>query len=375
MWRFANLYLVLFCLDSVVSLMDDIVLQFFDLYTLHTLRGLFAFLPFALSLPLYFLAGSMRGFPKRVILPMTVLQIWCGAFLALPLPVYLGMRNTNLLLSSIQFFMSFTAFVYLHQTTKKKTLFYSAPDFSHLAFGWKRMIGFIGTNIFVVVPLLTIYLALCLSLAASHLSRGFIHLETSGIFVEARTYTRQGRNLYLLPTFHVAESTFYSALTESLPKSNTAVLLEGVSDNRNLIQTEFSYRQLAHRFRLEAQDNRIFSARHVAKRCDVDISHFSPETRLFLNAAGRFMQRWLSGNHLMALTQDMLSPRPDPGLLWQDLVEMRNRRLLTCIHEFIQEYDNLLIPWGAAHMPGLEKEILKWGATLKSSKRVRVLSW
>jgi hypothetical protein len=87
------------------------------------------------------------------------------------------------------------------------------------------------------------------------------------------------------------------------------------------------------------------------------------------------MQRWLSGKYLTVLTQDMLSPKPDPQLLWQDLVEMRNHRLLRCVREFMQEYDNLLIPWGAAHMPGLEKEILKWGATLKIRKRVRVMSW
>ena len=375
MWRVVNLYLVLFLLDSVVSLMDDVALQAFDIGTLHTLRGIFAFPPFALSLPLFLLAGSIRGFPKQTILPMTVFQIWCGVFLALPLPIYLGMENTNLLLSSTQLFMSITAFFYLHQTTDKKTWLYTESDFSRLVFGWKRMIGFVGANIVVVVPLLIIYLAVCLSLAAFHLSRGFILLNTKGIFVEARTYTYQDINLYLLPTVHVAESAFYSALIESLPESNTAVLLEGVTDNHDLIQTEFNYRELAKRFRLEAQDNRTFSVRHVAKRCDVDMSHFSPETRLFLNAVGRSMQRWLSGNPLMALTQGMSSPRPDPELLWQDLVEMRNRRLLMCIRRFMQEYDNLLIPWGAAHMPGLEKEILKWGATLKSRKRVRVLNW
>lgn len=375
MWRFANLYIVLFLFDGAISLMDDVAVHAFGVGALHALRGFFAFLPFALSFPLYFLAGSMPGFPKRIILPLTLFQIWCGIFLALPLPIYLGMQNTNLLLSSIQLFTSIIAFIYLHQTTKKKTWLYTEPDFSRLVFGWKRMLGFVGANIIVVVPLLTIYVATCIGLAASHLSRGFILLDTDGISVEARTYTHQGRNLYLLPTFHVAESPFYRTLIESLPESNTAVILEGVTDNHHLIQTGLSYRQLAHKFGLEAQDNRIFSIQHVVKRCDVDTSYFSPETRSFLNAASRSMQQWSSGTPLMALTESMLSPRPDPKLLWQDLVEMRNRRLLTCMHQFMQEYDNLLIPWGAAHMPGLEKEILKWGATLKNRKRVRVLSW
>lgn len=375
MWRFANLYFVLFLFDGAISLMDDVAALAFGSTTLHTLRGLFAFPPFVLSFPLYLLAGSMPGFPKRIVLPMTLFQIWCGIFLALPLPIYLGMKKTNLLVSSIQLFMSIIAFIYLHQTTKKKTWFYAEPDFNRLVFGWKRMFGFVGANIIVVVPFLTIYLAACVALGASHLSRGFILMDTDGISVEARTYTHQGRNLYLLPTFHVAESTFYRALIESLPESNTAVLLEGVTDNHQLIQTWLNYRQLAHKFGLEAQDNRIFSTPHVVKQCDVDTSYFSSETRSFLNAAGRSMQRWSSGNRLTALTESILSPRPDPKLLWQDLIEMRNHRLLSCMNQYIQEYDNLLIPWGAAHMPGLEKEILKWGATLTSRKRVRVLSW
>ena len=375
MWRFANLFMLLFFFDGVISLMDDVAVLAFGVSTLHTLRGFFAFLPFVLSFPLYFLTGCMAGFPKRVLLPMALFQIWCGIFLALPLPIYLGVQRTNLLLSSVQLFMSIIASFYLHQTTQKKTWFFTAADFSHLVFGWKRVVGFVAANVIVVVPLLTVYLAACISIAASHLSRGFILLDMDGISIEARTYTHQGRHLYLLPTFHVAESNFFRTLIESLPESSTAVILEGVTDKHGLAQTGLNYSQLAHRLGLEAQDNRIFMARHAVKRCDVDISYFSAETRSFINAASRSMQQWSSGNRITALTESMLSPRPNPNLLWQDLVEMRNRRVIECMHRFMEEYDNLLVPWGAAHMPGLEKEVLKWGAILKNRRRVRVLNW
>jgi hypothetical protein len=107
----------------------------------------------------------------------------------------------------------------------------------------------------------------------------------------------------------------------------------------------------------------------------VDVSQFSPQTRLFLNAVARSIQRWFSDNPLTALTEGMSSPKPDPKLLWQDLVELRNRRLLNCMQRVMQTYDNLLIPWGAAHMPGLEEAFFKWGATLTHRRRIRVLSW
>ena len=106
MWRFVNLYLVLFLLDGIISLMDDLAAQVFGVSSFHTLRGFTAFLPFALSFPLYCLLGSMTGFPKRTILPMIILQIWCGLFLALPLPIYLGLQYTNLLLSAVQLCMA-----------------------------------------------------------------------------------------------------------------------------------------------------------------------------------------------------------------------------------------------------------------------------
>ena len=375
MWRFANLFILLFFFDSVISLTDDVVIQVFGASTLHTLRSFFAFLPFALSFPLYFLTGTVTGFPKRILLPMALFQIWCGLFLALPLPIYLGMQHTNLLLSSIQLFISITAFIYLHQTTKKKIWFFTSADFSHMVFKFKRVFGFATANIIVVIPLIIVYLAVCMSLATSHLSRGFIRLDMDGISIEARTYAHQGRHLYLLPTFHIAESTFFRTLIESLPESSTAVILEGVTDKHRLAPTGLNYRQLARRFGLEAQDNRIFLAWHTVQRCDVDISYFSPETRSFLNAVRRSMKQWSSGNRITAFLASMLSPRPDPNLLWQDLVEMRNRRVLECMHRLQAEYDNLLVPWGAAHMPGIEKEILKWGAVLKNRRRVKVLNW
>jgi hypothetical protein len=375
MWRFVNLYLLLFLLDSIASLADDVAALAFNITTLHPLRGVVALLPFIFSFPLYFLAGSTRGFPKKIILPMAMFQIWCGVFLALPVPIYLGMQHTNLILSTTQLLLSMAAFTYLRQKTKKRTWFYTEFDFHNTTFNWKRTLGFAGVNAVIAVPFFTVYLAWCASLAASHLSRGFIVLDTSGIFVESRTYTYQGRTLYLLPTFHVAEASFYRSLLESLPESNTAVLLEGVTDNQGLLKPQFSYRKLADKFKLTMQDNRIFSTRHAVQRCDVDVSQFSPQTRLFLNAVARSIQRWFSDNPLTALTEGMSSPKPDPKLLWQDLVELRNRRLLNCMQRVMQTYDNLLIPWGAAHMPGLEEAFFKWGATLTHRRRIRVLSW
>ncbi|MGV7224753.1 MAG: hypothetical protein ACQ9MH_24945 [Nitrospinales bacterium] len=375
MWRFVNLYLVLFLVDGVISLTDVIVARFLGGNSLFILRGIVAFLPFIFSFPLYFMLGSIAGFPKRIILPMIIFQVWCGLFFALPIPIFLGIQDTKLWLSVAQPCLAIAALIYLRYKTKEKTWLYKKADFSHLVFQWKRLFAFVTTNVIVVFPLLTIYLAACISLAVSDLSRGFIRLDLNGISIETRAYTHQGHNLYLLPTFHVAEPEYFRILIESLPEASTAVILEGVTDKKRLLRHRLKYDQIAQSLGLEAQDNRMFSTGYVVKRCDVDTSSFSPQTLDILNKIGSAIHRWSSGNRLMVLAECVLLPSLDPKLLWQDLIELRNRRVVDCMRHCLKEHDNVLVPWGAAHMPGLEREILKWGLTESNRKQIRVLNW
>ncbi|MFC1461683.1 hypothetical protein ACFLQR_04115 [Verrucomicrobiota bacterium] len=328
-----------------------------------------------MSFPLYFLIGCMRGFPKRVVLPMILFTSWVGLFFALPLPIFLGIRNTVLLLSIVQPCLGIVTLVILRYSAENRQWLHSRSDFEQLAFRWKRLFGFVAANVILVIPLLGVCLAVSLSLAISHLSRGFVHLGFRGISVEARTYLYEGKNIFLLPTAHVAQPTFYKRLVEPLSVENTVVIPEGVTDKNKLLKESLDYSKLARRMGAEAQDNRTIVADRSMELCDVDISEFSPITIDYLRTCISISGDWLSGDRAMALQKCISAPDPDLDLLWKDLVEFRNRRIIECITDHMQTYEHIVIPWGAAHMPGIERAILNWGGTIVGRRRIQVWDW
>lgn len=58
-----------------------------------------------------------------------------------------------------------------------------------------------------------------------------------------------------------------------------------------------------------------------------------------------------------------------------ELLELRNHRVTECITDCLQTYDNIVIPWGAAHMPGIERAILEWGGTIAERRRIQIWGW
>jgi hypothetical protein len=62
---------------------------------------------------------------------------------------------------------------------------------------------------------------------------------------------------------------------------------------------------------------------------------------------------------------------PPPGFekqLFDDLLTKRNEHLLGEINANLKTSDNLMVPWGVAHMPGLAREIQKAGFHLSETR-------
>ena len=375
MRKFVNIYIILFLVDSIVSLVDVMTGRLLGIQSLSIVRGIIAFVVLLMSFPLYFLIGCTRGFPKRVVLPMIVFTVWGGLFFSLPLPIFLGIRNAEFLLSIAQCCIGVVTLVILRHFGENKQWLHSRSDFEQLMFRWKRLFGFVAANVIIIIPLLGVYLALSLSLAISHLSQGFVHLGFRGISVEARTYLYEGKNIILLPTAHIAQAGFYKRLVEPLFVENTVVIPEGVTDKKKLLKKPLNYKKLAHSMGLEAQNNRTIVSDRSIEFCDVDISEFSPMTIDYLRTCISISGDWLSGNRTMALQKCISSHDPDFDLLWKDLVEFRNRRVIECITDHMQTYEHIVIPWGAAHMPGIERAILNLGGTIVKRRRIQVWDW
>jgi hypothetical protein len=60
-------------------------------------------------------------------------------------------------------------------------------------------------------------------------------------------------------------------------------------------------------------------------------------------------------------------------ILVDDLVTKRNKHLLKEINSRLSAWDRIVVPWGAAHIPGIAAEIQKAGFSLVGSRDYRVI--
>ncbi len=373
MYKFVNIYIVFFLVSGILPLVEVMLYQLFWIQRLPAISWTVALLPLILSFPIYLILGCMRNFPKRVVLPMALFMAWKHLFYALPVPFFLGFSNTNILLTLMHPCLGIVALVLLRYAGENGHWLYRRSDFEHVRFRWKRLCGFAAANVLLIIPLVGVYLAVSLSVGLSYLSHGFLHFGFEGISVEARTYLYQGKNIILLPTAHIAKADFYDKLVASLPAGNTVVIPEGVTDKNKLLEHGLNYEKLAGSLGLEAQDNQKIVADRHTKQCDVDISDFSWEIIDCLRSFSSASRYWSSGKRLRALQQFFSTPNPDPELFFRELLELRNLRVTECIADCLQAYDNIVIPWGAAHMPGIERAILAWDGII--AERRTILIW
>ena len=74
------------------------------------------------------------------------------------------------------------------------------------------------------------------------------------------------------------------------------------------------------------------------------------------------------------MTLMQFSPPPHfEEQLWDDLLRKRNRRLLEEISSRLPQSENIIVPWGAAHMPEISKEIQKSGFHLEETREYVVI--
>jgi hypothetical protein len=241
-------------------------------------------------------------------------------------------------------------------------------------FSWMNLVGFIAANLFLLAPLTLAYLAVCLSLAADHFSLGFLRLRPGGVILQARSYARaDGRTIELIPMMHVGESDFYSQVIKSFP-SNSIALLEGVTDEKHLLEHKLSYKRLADSLNLAEQHEGFMPPQASSRPADVDIDQFSKTTIELLNLVTQLYSDGLDRNVVVR----MLAKGSDPKVgeqLWDDLLAKRNQHLLQEIHTELARTNTIVVPWGAMHMPGLAAEIEKSGFQVSGTRDFEAMSF
>lgn len=239
-------------------------------------------------------------------------------------------------------------------------------------FSWLNLSVFLPLNVLVLLPVVVIYLAVCAGLAVDHFSGGFLALHPRGLTVQVRKYVRNdGKTIQLCPMSHIGEAGFYRRLSQSFP-TNSIILMEGVTDNRNLLTNSITYKRAATSFGLAEQKEEFNPSRGELVMADVDVEQFSTNTIDCLNLVMLVHARGVNAETITKLMRYSPPPHFEEQLL-EDLLRKRNRRLLEELHSRLPQSQNIIVPWGVAHMPEIATEIQKSGFRLNESHEYQVV--
>lgn len=378
MRRLANLFLLLFTGSALLGLAAALAgsgapaLSLADAYRLSLLGCLacaallyvgFAFnrhLPKAVLVPpgLWLLWSLLDLWPLDLLLPHAVPAITAAGQLLIGACVLLGNRLRN-----------------------AQSPWLITDQFAGPAFSGRRLTFFVLLNLPLFPILVGILLFALLGTTIEKATAGFVDLKPNGLYMRESLYRRDAKSIRLAAMIHFARDAYYRDLQASLPEQGTLILAEGVSDREGLLDTRFSYRRVADLFGLTAQEDMRFPGRLIALSAieqpadgirpgidilpaDIDLRRFDPRTLDLLNAlAEKFLARdsasagWSAFNRW---ARERLTPELN-AVVMRDLLDKRNRHLLSLLTPALRHYDHLVIPWGALHMPQLENALLERG--------------
>jgi hypothetical protein len=227
-------------------------------------------------------------------------------------------------------------------------------------------------NAFVLLPTVAVYLAVCAAVAVDQFSEGFVALRPGGVTVQVRNYVRHdGKTIQLVPMAHVGEAAFYRRLSQSFP-TNATILLEGVTDDQNLLTNKISYQRMARSLGLAEQVEEFQPRQGELVHADVDVAVFDTNTIGCINLVMLLHAQGVKAETVLKLLQYSPPPRVEEQFL-EDLLRKRNRHLLEEIRARLPEAEHLIVPWGAAHMPELAREVQKSGFRLGETQDYTVI--
>jgi hypothetical protein len=363
-----SLYLGLFMADAVVSLVDDSLILFLDIHAFTALREVLFFFVTIMALGTYGLMALTPMIPKRVFLPVTLFNP-VAVLVSLPVLIYSYSR-----IQQVAWVISFGQVVFCLSILycfqggfKFRWPLVAESQLAARRFSWPNLLVFLLLNVCVLLPIAVVYLFLCAALAVDHFSEGFAALRPGGLTVRVREYVRNdGKTIQLVPMSHIGESDFYRTLSQSFP-TNAVILMEGVTDTRHLLTNRISYKRMALSLGVTEQVEEFKPSPQQLVRADVDVEQFASSTIDFLNRVMLVYSRGLNAGNVRELVQ--YSPPPDfEQNLMEDLLRKRNRRLLEEIQAQLPQSENIIVPWGVAHMPEIAREIQRSGFRLEKTR-------
>ena len=368
-----NLCLWLFLAGGLISLLDDSLVLFLHVSALTILRMGIVFFGCLMAVLVYCMMGLTPLIPKRLFLP-TVLFTPVVQLVYLPCLIYSFNRMPQVawVCSLSQVILGLLVLYYVQGALQFRWSLIGEHKLGTRKFSWGNSFGFLFINVCVLLPAVLAYLLICAALALGHFTDGFVALRPEGLKVQVRKYVRDdGKTVRLIPMIHVGDAEFYRNLNASIP-TNAIVLLEGVSDRQNLLTNHLSYKRMANGLGLTEQKMVFKPHGFKSVRADIDVEQFAKGTVDFLNMIALIYSRGVNAQTVPLLLQDSSSPE-DLEKVMEDILVKRNQHLLDEIQTRLAQWENLVVPWGAAHMPGIEAGIQRAGFHLDQTQEVVII--
>lgn len=381
MRRFANFYVIAFLVDGGLSVIHEILSTQLVIAGLSSIRNAVAFFVILLTVPLYLLLGIDARIPKKIFLPLIIFVFWASAF-AMPIPIFLESNIASLVVSAIQLIFGIGILLSIKKITNGSWLL-TQNVFSGPVFIFKKTVLFFLGSVLLLPIVIFSYIFSSLYLAADHNTSGFLRLGLDGLYLTEKEYKKDSKIIRLIGMIHVGEEAYYEDLSTSFSSGRSVLLAEGVTNTGGIISENYSLKKIADLMGLTPQDKMQLKGvlinldsfedssiedeeKNVLKivRADIDAKDFSPETVDYLNEIAKHIRN--SSSILSAFlsfyqwSTENLSPQELKTINY-DLIKRRNDELLNHLDKALYLFDEIIIPWGAMHMPEIEKEIKKKG--------------
>ncbi len=387
MIAFANLFLIGFALDAAISALDDVTRSGLDPTALSVLRATVALSVWFAALGSFCLLALDPRLPKRILLPSMVFLVWCllGAY-----PFATGLQasqSSALALSGIQLGLALATLCWIRLRSTTHHWLLHANDLPGKRPRLGYTLRFAVATALIAPPLLAGIAGLSLSAQIERATAGFVTFDLTGIRSTAREYRRAGQRIDLVGMSHIGDDAAYLDLFESFAGNSTLLLEEGVTDEDGLIGDGLFYDMLADRIGLDVQpsfENLLSEMRSGGagvplpdiRNADVDARVFGKDTLAVLDAAARLYRsdRLAPALKEFQATLEALGPEAAQGA-YRDLIDKRNAHLLGEIRAGLDDYQRIIVPWGALHLPGIEQAILDWGFEQTASSQRRIAAY
>ncbi len=392
MRKLANLFLLLFVVFALTDIADQLAQLFLSSHILTGLNQLLWLASLFSAAIVYLGFAFNRHLPKIILLPLFIWLLWS---LVDHWPLEnIGGQYFQLHIACGQLVLTILL-LKLNRQINHDSLWLTRNQFAGPSFSGKNFLCFSLLN-FLVVPI-TLFL-LSFSFAGNLIetyTAGFVQLKPDGLYMAERIYQRGNKQIRLVGMIHLGEEEYYNDLISSISGQRTLILAEGVSDKGNLLTERFSYGKLAGLLGLTSQERVHFPGKLIEAaeldqardenqntpdilRADIDLQQFDPRTLEVLNALAKYLLNAKSPLAGYAAFNRWADKHFDPDLnsiVMTDLIAKRNRSVLSYLPKALVRYDTVIIPWGALHLPGIEKALLKQGFQLKQSHNRRSIDF